>query len=541
MTVTPQGKIKLCTTPLTNDYAHSITWTNKQAQTNYFNNLSGFTDSEYTYIKKDNVVRINKNIDSLINYNYLTYTNVGFTNKTYYCFITNMEYLNEDCTAVTFETDVLQTYYFDIIYKKSFIEREHVNNDTFGLHTIPEQLETGEYIDIPNTTSEEIAFASIFSKYYVCCAVTQVDFATDKTIYGGVPSGLIYLVFKNISDFRGYLSSLSNTEVLYGVFLIPSDMVPTIEFSEIVTGIEMASMPTSFTSEILKSYTLTDNKKLDNGYTPRNNKLLCYPYRTLAISNNIGGNVEYHYELFKSLNGNISNPSFVVRGVPGFGCGIKLSPKYYNLGNGEIDHSTENNAFSLDCGKLPTCSWINDPFTNWLTQNAVNIGLSLATDTAQIITGTKINTTEFKHGSVEEINPSGTISGLIGIGNTLAQIYQHAIMPPSAKGGKNMGDYNFATGLSFTIYKKSIKEEYCKIIDNYFDMFGYKVNDFKIPQFNSRQNWNFIKCIDLNIEGAIPQGDIEIIKTAFNNGITWWHNVNNILDYSKPNNIVEGS
>ena len=47
---------------------------------------------------------------------------------------------------VEIETDVWQSWMFDITFKNSFIEREHVNDDTFGLHTVPEGLDTGEYI-----------------------------------------------------------------------------------------------------------------------------------------------------------------------------------------------------------------------------------------------------------------------------------------------------------------------------------------------------------------------------------------------------------
>ena len=57
-----------------------------------------------------------------------------------------MEYVNDNMTDVYIKLDVFQTYQFDFQYKKCFVEREHVNDDTVGLHTVPENLETGEYI-----------------------------------------------------------------------------------------------------------------------------------------------------------------------------------------------------------------------------------------------------------------------------------------------------------------------------------------------------------------------------------------------------------
>ena len=84
----------------------------------------------------------------------------------------------------------------------------------------------------------------------------------------------------------------------------------------------------------------------------------------------------------------------------------------------------------------------------------------------------------------------------------------------------------------------SIKAEYAKIIDKYFSMYGYKVNDLKLPNISGRSNWNYVKTIGCNILGDIPQEDMEKIKSIFNNGVTFWHNPNTFLDYSQSNNIV---
>lgn len=146
MTVSPQGSIYLCRTPLESDYQHQLTFGSSSAQLTYFNSTIQRTFTDYTYVKKDSIIKVAANIDDIISCNYLFYRNVGFTTKYYYCFITNMEYINENCTAITIETDCFQTWQFDLQYKQCFVEREHVNDDTIGLHTIPESVETGEYI-----------------------------------------------------------------------------------------------------------------------------------------------------------------------------------------------------------------------------------------------------------------------------------------------------------------------------------------------------------------------------------------------------------
>ena len=143
MTVTPQGQIYLCKSPLVNDYKNQLTFSSRTAQINYFNSIVEMAlDSEnYTYIKKDSVINVGVNIDEIIQCNYLFYKNVGFTDKYYFCFITNMEYKNENCTAITIETDCFQTWFFNIVYKPCFVEREHVNDDTVGLNIVDEGLQ----------------------------------------------------------------------------------------------------------------------------------------------------------------------------------------------------------------------------------------------------------------------------------------------------------------------------------------------------------------------------------------------------------------
>ena len=149
--VNPQGDIWLCKTGLKNDYKNTLTFASSSAQYSFFASKVQHTLTEYTYIKHDSSIKVGLPIDKIVNCDYLFYGNGGFESDAnvvpyYYCFITNMEYVNENTTLITFETDCFQTWYWRIVYNPCFVEREHVNNDTIGHHTVPEGLETGEYI-----------------------------------------------------------------------------------------------------------------------------------------------------------------------------------------------------------------------------------------------------------------------------------------------------------------------------------------------------------------------------------------------------------
>ena len=67
---------------------------------------------------------------------------------------------------------------------------------------------------------------------------------------------------------------------------------------------------------------------------------------------------------------------------------------------------------------------------------------------------------------------------------------------------------------------------------------GYKINRVKSPNITGRTNWNYVKTINCNFEGDIPQMDLKLIKTMFDNGVTLWHNPQTIYNYSNTNTIV---
>ena len=84
----------------------------------------------------------------------------------------------------------------------------------------------------------------------------------------------------------------------------------------------------------------------------------------------------------------------------------------------------------------------------------------------------------------------------------------------------------------------AIKPSIAQVIDGYFSMFGYKVNRLGKPHITARTYYDYIKTIDVNIEGNIPEMDLDAIRKMFNNGIRFWHSTTYYLDFSVNNSIV---
>ena len=120
----------------------------------------------------------------------------------------------------------------------------------------------------------------------------------------------------------------------------------------------------------------------------------------------------------------------------------------------------------------------------------------------------------------------------------LSEQYKASLVPDQAHGNTNCSDVNVAWNQCFTVKCMSIKYEYAKIIDDYFSMYGYKVNELKLPNVTGRRNWNYVKTIGCYIEADIPQEDLQSIKQMFDNGVTLWHNTNTFADYTQNNDII---
>lgn len=540
--ITPQTDVYLLKVPLEIDNTNQLTFANATAQFNYFNSLPKIAYDNFTYQRKDNTLRIPALMDDIIQYNYVMYRNEGFSNKWFYAYIDKMEYLNDNVTAVSITTDVWQTWQFDLTYKRTFVEREHVNNDTIGIHTVPEALELGEMIQNsssmfePNKTVKTSGAAeTLTNKYMIVFQVSELpsgSYGINKPHqYNSVYSGLFFMGVKTSDDATSIIykyASESKTEAIVAIFVAPTAFFNNCQFSNIQTdyGNVRVYYPvdeTGTSSMSDNNYTISRPSSL-NGYVPKNNKLLTYPFSYITIDNNAGECIVERYENF--ANG--ASPSYYMAGSLGQGCSIKLAPIGYK---GQASNA-ENFQEGIPAMKYPVCGWASDYYTNWLTQNAVNIPLTIAGAIGSA--GLAIAT----GGSSLAVTGGAMLSASAQIGNLLNEQYKASLVPDQAHGNVNCSDVNIAWGQCYTVKCMSIKYEYAKIIDDYFTMYGYKVNELKLPNVTGRRNWNYVKTVGCYIEADIPQEDLQAIKDMFNNGVTFWHNASTFADYSQNNDII---
>ena len=129
MNLQPNTEIRLLRVPLDLSYKNQISFNSKQDQEAYFKDKTKYIYDEVSYQRKDSFMRIDLNFDELYDVNYVMYKNNTMPNKWIYAFVTRMEYASENSTYVYIQTDVFQTWWFDMDFHASFIEREMIDVD----------------------------------------------------------------------------------------------------------------------------------------------------------------------------------------------------------------------------------------------------------------------------------------------------------------------------------------------------------------------------------------------------------------------------
>jgi hypothetical protein len=481
--------------------------------------------------------------------NYIAFQNPDYSNKWFFAWIDDVIYKGDKNTEITFTVDAWSTWFDKWNKKVCFINRQHVNDDTIGLHTIPENLDVGEVVQ--ESITEDLAYANEYG-YWIAVASnwkikdgstgaellesnkgTQYAGITvyDNTVFG---TQLFFFHITALSSFADLVLLLLRTnadghiEDVENIFILPDVAIDQSKlqnhtakvisdentFSFYTMSYDMS--PEKFNTEIDKITSFSD-------YTPKNNKCFVYPYNYLFVSNNQGSNNIYKYEDFNTEKCIFENQFSIAIGGSG-----RIVPKNYK-------GMASNDDEALALGKYPTCAWSSDAFTNWLTQNSVNMAVSLG------LTAGAVATTIATGGATAPVLAGAVMSVAGNIGNTIGQFYQASLLP-NINGGQANGDVIWACNRNvFSFRQMRVKTEYLKIIDDYFTRFGYAVKSLAIPNITGRRYWNYVE-IGASEEigyGEVPSKYMDIINNACRRGVTIWHNHENVGNYSIDNSIKE--
>ena len=507
--------------PLDNTYDHTIYFSSKTSQANYFATLAKYTLNNQTYQRVNrNRMRVQYKADDLYDCNYLMFQNSSYGNKWFYAFIRSVEFVNNITSEIEYEIDVMQTWFFDYTLGQCFIDREHSATDAVGDNLVPENLELGEYVTDDFDGSGELGAKSI-----VVAATFNEEYENiGGSLYAGLYSGLYYNVFPNTNN-----GAIACTEFIQGAGAKADGIVAVF------------LMPTNFVTGVIEpanEYTVTKTKNTNvlraDGSDVKNKKLLTYPYNFLYVTNLQGNYAEYHYELFSS-----NDCSFTLTGDMSPNPSVVLAPQNYK-GASNIANYDEK----ITLSGFPQLSFNTDTFKAWLAQNGSSLAinaLSTAAGFGDASTSAGISIMNANSaGGIERAVLGGNVAGVntaLSTANLVSQVYQHSVMPHQAKGGSGSQTLAAIGLLDFAFMHKHIQPQFASIIDDYFTRYGYATHRLKVPNRNVRPHWTYTKTVGCVVEGSVPCDDMRKICNIYNTGITFWKNASEIGNYSLNNSV----
>lgn len=557
--IAPSTDLYLLKLPIDLNDENQLTFASASAQATYFQSLTKTGATDFTYQRKENAIRYPAQIDSIIQYNYVMYKNEAYSTKWFYARITNMQYVNDGMTLISIEEDSFQTWQFDLIYYRCFVEREHVDDDSVGLHTVDEGLETGEYqiLDKKNIPLYESEYPS--QDWVICFCVTKLPQGSthiqgEGLTLGGVFTSLHYFAvagvdtaYATIKLYEQYDQTLTSDDIK-NIYMVPRS---AIEIPQNPTTWSFTAGGTTFT---ITAYPLYDSvttgpfyfqqpSHLAGNYYPKNNKLFSWPFSYAYFSNKAGDTLPVHWEDFPVQTGSYTTGrtiNYKKALVASTSISAKLYLTKYKGYEEASGYGTRMYEYGINFAKAPVCAWTTDYYTNWLTQNGVNVATGVAGNV--LGGGLAIAGAALASGPLGLAIAGAALGTANSVANAVAQNHQASVTPNNANGDTAVGDVMFAYNkCSVSLYFMTVKPEMAAVIDDYFTCYGYKINRVKVPQINTRVNWNFIKTIGSAIQADAPQDTIDHINRMFDHGLTLWHNPNTFRNYDMPNSIVSTS
>lgn len=597
--IVPNSDIRLLSdVPIDKSYRHTLWFDTPANQEAYFIGKSKRYFPKCTYTRATpGYIKVQASADDVRDCNYMMYRNTAYSNKWFYAFIINVVYISNNVCGIVFVIDQLQTWFFDMHLSECFIDRQHAVTDNPGDNLIPENLETGEYMYVDNN----LDWSKTFTGYDVIVYTTfsssltadnkWVFAGTQGTYRWGIYTGLNMRVFRHIENADTVASINSFLSAAVEEFGIDNGIISLIMIPS--DSLDDKLLPTQIPHSIPKITSL-------DYYTPKNKKLLTYPYCFIEAQNCEGATAAFRQEYFGGTNPAVCQfmITFNITTMPVALCvPINYKGSEYNYSEGLFINNFSQCSYNTDMFKAymaqslvgstmlkaadnvrvgsatikndidyvaramyngftgkeaPTYSPINPEDykinANWIRENAAALtfaqfGLTAGAAAASLPVYDSAPAGQLllpgaTGGGGTAVDSVPTIDGTIY--NIMQGVYSHAIAAPHNTGA-NSPDYFTSNRLKgFWLFHRTITNEFARKIDSYFTRFGYAQHNIAVPNIHTRNRFTYIKTVDCVVHGDLPADAGEMIQNIFDSGITFWADHDNVGNYSLDNPIYTG-
>ena len=534
--IAPNGQIRfLRDIPIDSNYENSLDFLTELEQRTYFLSQTPVHTQVGATRVRDGVISVNKLSDDLLSCNYIMFQNMNFSSKWFYAFITDIEYINNNMCHVYYQIDDIQTWLFDVTLGQCFVEREHTATDGMFEHLVDEGINVSEYVN--NRTSDFTKeYKSLYAILFKSGRVETNPTTGEESVVNvgcmtwqgnlqglGVVGELVrdsagiwdWNYIDDLTDKINKLVEANAKDTIVGCVMYPADLLnrPT----ESGTAKEYAK-----TDEFIYYDNFSASSDI-NGYSPKNKKLYNSPYCIVEIMTSDGQKVTLQPEFIEQP----SSSSPYIQVLPN----ASLNPSML-----VVPHNYEGDAIkwdkSISFDAFPQIALSIDGYSAWVASG----GLDKWTLN---LYGNAIGNTSGMVTSAVNKNIAGVVSSGVSayrdIAESIIDIGVAKRLPSEVKGAQNTTPLSASSKIAILIKQKCISSDVAKSIDDYFTMFGYKVNKLKTPSRRNRPHYTYLKTKGLHVNGGAPADAIQRIETIYDNGIRFWVNPSEVGNFSVNN------
>lgn len=530
--------------PLDASQVRQLSFADKNEQYNYFRSKAIRVFTDFKYIREHRGVKVPVNAEEIGNACYLCFKNQA-SGKWYYAFVTQVIYINPETSLLNFEIDVYQTFFFDMVIRDCDISREHVANDDFKTNTVQEPVDVGDYV----IAHEEVQVLGDLDSNYPFIILSAIDLLSDPGtleepkvtaaqggVYGGLPSAVrAYLVEPNqweTSSITAIMEALSSypwvSQSILAIYAVPS-----FGFSGTVT-VRQSAM--GFNIGVISDSSSPFRSGAGGALIGWQSKFPSYKNKKMY-------NSQFSFIECLLPNGNrfVLKPEFIKDSAPVVMLVSTLipAPNFYfytpdYCGAEEDFLLNANNISGFPCFPVQNNTYplqtAQAEATNTLvhSQNRSNIFWDTVGNVVQsVFTGDPLNV--LSTGIDAYKNVRSEIQNSERDRQRIGQMQTNVSLTGASGGG--LATFIASKKLEILYRWWTVKPEFAEKIEQFFDVYGYKVSRFGVPNLNSRPRYNYIKCNNVNIYGNIPNEFLQPLRNMFINGFTLWHDKNNVGTY----------
>ena len=219
-----------------------------------YNNVLSYTEDEmlnlclqnkvaevddYSFIRTNRSILSGFSYETVLQANYIAFQNKDYDNKWFFAWIDDVIYKGDKNTEIMYTIDSWSTWYDYWNPNTCFVAREHVNDDTIGIHTVDEGLSVGEVTQISQV--EDISL----SQFYWVGIMSSWNPSTEKEFSGitiqnkNVFGKQVFVIKANpISNLSNLLLFLLKTNAdghigdVGDIFIIPGALVDESQITQ---------------------------------------------------------------------------------------------------------------------------------------------------------------------------------------------------------------------------------------------------------------------------------------------------------------------